>query len=198
MLNLLPDDTKKAYFFAKSNVALRNWIFGFLFALLGLGLLMTYGLLTIKQTTDSYNKNISTVNYQLSKENIGNIKSNVTNISNSLKLAVKVLGSEVLFSKLLTQIGAVMPTGTILTTITVNQVAGGLALNAAATNYQTATQIQVNLSSPNNGVFSKVDIINVQCGGTSTNANYPCSVSLKALFNSNNQFLFINQGNTKK
>ena len=115
---------------------------------------------------------------------------------------MQVLSKEVLFSKLLTQVGSVMPGGSVLTALSINQLSGGLDLQAKATDYQTATQVQVNLQDPKSLLFEKVDIVNVQCQSTVTAdplvAKYPCTVQMRALFSKTNPFLFISPTGAKQ
>ncbi len=196
MINLLPPETKKSYRFARRNVTLRRWLIALLVVLIGLGGLATYGLLTFHQSNDNYSKQAISLEAQLQKDKLSQTKQQVEDISNSLKLAVKVLGNEVLFSKLIQQIGAVMPSGSVLTGLTIDQVGGGLDLEANTTNYTTATQVQVNLADPTNKIFSKVDINSITCNSNQGTVGYPCTVGVRALFNANNPFLFINQGKT--
>ncbi len=195
MINLLPDATKTSYGYARRNVSLRNWAVALVVSLAGLGALATYGLLTIHRQINDYNYQVVSTKEQLSRDKLDETQKKITDITTSSKLAVQVLGQEVLFSKLITQIGAAMPNGTILTGLNINKIAGGLTLSANATTYTTGTQIQVNLSAATNKIFSKVDIDNVSCSSqNSSDQAYPCTVTLRALFNSNNQFLFINEG----
>ncbi len=199
MINLLPPEVKSSYQFARRNVSLRKWVATLLIVLLGLGALGTYGLLTLHQSTVHYQDQVASLQNQLKKDKIDQTKKQVQDISGSLKLAVQVLSNEVLFSKLIQQIGAVMPNGTVLTGLNIDQIKGGLDLTAVSTNYAAGTQIQVNLADPNNKIFSRVDIESIQCGGDSSggSSTYPCQVQLRALFNNNNPFLFINQGGKK-
>jgi hypothetical protein len=90
-----------------------------------------------------------------------------------------------------------MPAKTVLTNLQINKVQGGIDLSAQAVDYKTATQIQLNLQDPTNQIFAKADIISIACSanGTGTlNSKYPCLVQIRALFASNNPFLFINGG----
>jgi hypothetical protein len=112
-------------------------------------------------------------------------------ISNNLKLVVKVLSREVLFSKLLTQIGSTLPKGAVLTSLNIAQTTGAIDLEAGAIDYDSAAQIQANLRDPNNKIFSKADLVSIQCTGSSA---YPCKVQIRAQFASNNPYLFINNG----
>lgn len=195
MINLLPPDIKAGYHYARRNVGLRSWVIALFAALVGLGILATYGSLTLHQSTNDYTQQVAAANNQLQEEHLTQTEQQVKDMTGSLRLAVQVLSQEVLFSKLITQIGAAMPSGAILTGLDINQASGGLDLTASSTNYTTATQVQVNLGNATSGIFAKVDIISISCSANSSaDPKHPCSVQLRALFNTNNQFLFINQG----
>jgi type II secretory pathway component PulL len=197
MINLLPGEVKDSYRYARSNVVLRRWVIIFVLALVGLGALSTYGLLNIQQSTTDYEKRISSKEKQFQDEKYGQAQKQIQDISNSFKLAVKVLGQEVLFSQLLKQIAATIPANANLTGLTISQTTGGIDITAVATDYATASQVQVNLADPNNKIFSKADIVSIKCGD-STDPNFPCTVTVRALFSQNNPFLFINsKGSTK-
>jgi Tfp pilus assembly protein PilN len=193
MINLLPPPVKDNYGYARRNVSLRKWVVLFAAALLGLGVIATYGLLTLQQSNTKYNKQIATNEALFKKEDFSGTQAQVQDISNSFKLVVKVLGQEVLFSQLLKQIASAIPPNAKLTGLNINQTQGGIDIAAVATNYSTATQVQVNLADPNNKIFSKADIVSVSCGGSgNTDPNYPCAVNIRALFANNNPYLFIN------
>ncbi len=199
MINLLPPDTKQNYSFARLNVILRRWVVALFVVLIGVGAMATYGYLEIKSSKDSYQKQINSTQAQLQTENLKRTTAQIQSISSSLKLSVKVLGNEVLFSKLLNQIGAAMPSGAILTGIQLTGVTGGIDLSVNSTTFNSATQVQVNLTASNNPVFSKVDIESLKCTSpnsaesSGSSSEYPCTATYRALFNSKNQFLFINQ-----
>ncbi len=198
MINLLPPEMTNNYRYARRNVVLRNWVVVFVIAFVGLGMIATYGLLTIHQSINSNNTQISTTETLFEKEKFSQTQSQVQNISNSFRLVVKVLSQEVLFSQLLQQIAALVPANANLTGLDINQTQGGLDITAETTDYATATQLQVNLASPNNKIFSKADIVSITCSSNGQqNANYPCTVDIRALFNANNPFLFINSPEAK-
>lgn len=195
MINLLPPEIKESYHYARRNVGLLNWVVSLFIVFLGLGVLAGYGAFTLHRSINNYQQQVTIMNQQLNKEHVLQTEKQVKNMTGSLKLAVQVLSQEVLFSKLITQIGAAMPAGSILTGLNINQTSGGINLAANTSSYAVAAQTQINLSNPKSGVFAKVDIVSIKCSTTNAvNKNYPCNVQLRALFNSNNQFLFINQG----
>lgn len=193
MINLLPPDVKDSYRYARRNVALRKWAVLFAVALFGLGAIGTYGLLALQQSTNDYNRQIAVKEELFKKEDFSGTQAKVRDISSSFKLVIKVLSQEVLFSKLLQQIAAAIPSNAKLTGLNINQTKGGIDITAVATNYSTATQVQINLADPNNKIFSKADIVSISCGGANvTDKRYPCTVNIRALFANNNPYLFIN------
>lgn len=193
MINLLPPDVKSNYRYARRNVILRRWVAAMVLAFVGLGVIATYGLLAIHQSTVHYNKQVADTQAVFQKEKFDDIQKQVQSMSSNFKLVVKVLGQEVLFSQLLKQIAATIPNNATLTGLTINQTQGGIDISANATDYSTATQVQVNLADPANKIFSKADIVSVTCSASNaTNPKYPCTVNIRALFSPNNPFLFVN------
>jgi len=198
MINLLPPDLKEDYRYGARNTVLVNWVTAFVVALIGLGLLATYGPVTIQKSSNSYANQVALGQEQLDKQNLKGTEKQVKQISNDFQLVVKVLSKEVLFSKLLRQIATVVPPNTVLTGLNINPTtSSGIDITAAAANYTAATQLQLNLQDPDNMIFSKADIININCGAT-TGSPYPCTVQIRALFSNSNPYLFINsKGNSR-
>lgn len=192
MINLLPADLKSGYRYARRNVILRRWVVICVIALVGLLGIATFGMLTIQQSTVRYDKQIAASNELFQKEEYAGTQKRIQDLSNNFKLVVKVLSQEVLFSELIKQIGTAIPANANLTGLNISQTTGGIDISAVATDYNTATQVQVNLADPDNKIFSKADIVNITCGANASNPKYPCTVNIRALFSSNNPFLFIN------
>ena len=201
MINLLPPEMKSGYRFAHANVILRKWVVMFAIAIVGLGAITTFGLLSIHQSSVRYEKQIAASNAEFKKENYTLTKQRVEDISGSFKLVVNVLSQEVLFSKLITQIGSAIPAKTNLTGLNISQTQGALDITANASDYATATQLQLNLADPKNKIFNKADIVNITCSSSNdpskATSQFPCIVNLRALFSDNNSFLFINSSQAK-
>lgn len=194
MINLLPPEIKQAYRYGLANVKLVRWVVAGFISLVGLGIIGTYGWLSLHQNIISYQNQVSATQATLKKQKQQQTYAQVRDISNSFRLVVKVLGQEVLFSKLLTQMGKAMPSGSYLTDLSIGKVQGGLDISARATDYNTATQVQVNLADPANQIFAKSDIVSIVCdSANATDSTHPCLITMRALFAKNNPFLFINQ-----
>lgn len=196
MINLLPPDIKENYRYAHRNRVLMRWVTAASFCFLGALLLVGGGYLYLRQSISTTTKQIAASQQELEAQNLTKVQKEVTNISNNLKLVVQVLSKEILFSQLLQHLGAVTPSNAVLTNLNITQTQGGVEIVAKTTNYNAATQLQLNLSDPKNQIFSKADIISITCDATSTDA-YPCTVDIRALFATNNPFLFINSKGSK-
>jgi Tfp pilus assembly protein PilN len=198
MINLLPPDVSNGYSYARRNVGLRRWVIMFVVALIGLGAIATYGLLTIQQSKTHYQKEISLSEDLLKKEQYAETQKQVQDITSNFKLVVQVLGKEVLFSDLIKQIGATIPAKANLTGLTIAQTQGAIDITAVAPDYKTATQVQVNVADPGSKLFSKADIVDITCKPDATDPTHPCTVTIRALFANNNPYLFINSKGVKK
>lgn len=187
MINLLPPKFKETYRAGRSNRHLTHWISAFVIGIVGAALLTGVGYIYLNQTADNYQRQIETSNEQLTTQNLSGVQNEVKEISNNLTLALEVLSKQVLFSELLRQLTTLMPADTNLTGLSISQTQGAIDITAEATNYKSAAQIQVNLTDPENKLFSSADIVSIGCNGDGT---YPCSVQLRALFDDNGSYLF--------
>lgn len=197
MINLLPNETKQQVSFARRNTTLRKWVIATAIGVAGIAIVFAAGLWFIHRSTNSVQAQVTATTEQLKAQKLDETQKRVAEISDSVKLASQVLSKQVLFSKLLTQIGAVMPAGAALQSLSINSTQGGIDLTAVATNYETASQVQVNLADPANKIFEKADIVTVNCQTTTTPTEYPCQVTIRALFTKNNTFQYATQGAKK-
>jgi Tfp pilus assembly protein PilN len=197
VINLLPPDIKQSYRYAHRNVSLLRWVIISGVCFFVIGLIGSYGWLTMRSAIATNNKEISTIQNNLKMSNLDETNKKIVEISDSFKLVEQVLSEEILFSQLLRQMATALPNGTYLSKLNIATVSSGSALDVAvdATSYDAAAQVQLNLADPDNQIFARADIQNIACDDTSsTNPRYPCKITLRAQFADNNQFLFINQG----
>lgn len=197
MINLLPPGLKRAYRFARRNVTLRRWIFANIVAFIGLVVIGASGYFYLGQISKSYDNQISTTTESLAKQNLAQTQKEAKEINSNLKLAVEVLSKQVLFSKLLEQLGTLVPNNATLSDFEINQADSAIDITARTADYNAATQLQVNMADPANKIFDKADIVSISCAeGTNANSpqasKYPCTVTIRALFTKENPYLFIN------
>lgn len=196
MINLLPTDQKTDLRYARLNGKLVPLLTGLGLGILGILFIVVSGLWFLNQNINNQKAVIANQTALLTQQKQPETVKRVQEMSDSLKLATTVLSHEILFSELMRQIGTVMPPGTVLQSLQLSSdLNGSLDLTAGAVDYKSATQVQVNLQDPNNKIFDKADIVNINCTtptatGTTASA-YPCQVTIKALFEKNTPFLLL-------
>ncbi len=201
MINLLPPAEKEAITYARYNTQIRSWIIGAFVGLAGVAIVVLGGQMILRQSTENYQQAINSSKEQLQRQDQKETLEQVKGIQSSFKLVVDVLSREVLFSKLLPQVGQVMPSGTVLEDLSLNTDAGQTAfdLTASARDFTSGSQIQVNLVDPSNKLFEKADLVNVSCPSDQEEpTEYPCRVTMRVLPAKANQFLLINPESNKK
>jgi hypothetical protein len=195
MINLLPRQVKDDVLYAKRNTKLVRWLVAIAIAGAGAILIMAFGQLYLTQTAKTYSKQIESGQQRLRDQKLEETQTRVSEISGNLKLVVEVLSREVLFSKVLRQVGAAVPSGAVLTNLSIDKVEGGIDLTFEAKDYQTGSQIALNLQDPENKIFEKADIEQISCDAEiQENRTYLCQVTIRALFGDNSPYFFINEG----
>ena len=196
MINLLPPTAKSSITYARRNVILVKWMMAIMGGVAGIAVVVIVGYVFINQSMSSYAAEVEQSKQRLEEQKMDETKKRTDEISASIKLALQVLSKQVIFSELLKQIGAVMPPGSSLQNLSISKLDGGIDLQAVATDYQTATQVQVNLQDPQNKVFEKVDIVNITCSNEDSEAldtDYPCQIIVRALFSKNSPYIYTNK-----
>jgi len=194
MINLLPNSTRKDMLYARRNSVLFRWMITLAIAFIGVCIIIASGLFYLKETTKSYEKSTEDGRASLQAQDIKGVQSKVEEISSNVKLTTNVLSKEVLFSKMIKQIGAALPENSALQQLQIADLTGGITLTALTTDFESASQVQINLQDPENKVFEKADIENIECGADKALAQYKCSVQIKALFAKDSPFLYIKEG----
>lgn len=191
MINLLPTQYKQDILYARRNLRLAHWSGILLSSFVLFALVTVSGLFYMSKATADYTQQANATQDQLKIQKLDETKVRLQSISDSFKLVLQVLNRQILFSKLLQQIGVAMPSGATLSSLSINKVQGGVDINAVAKDYDTATQVQINLQDPKNQIFEKADIVSISCvsGATGPAAEYPCTVTIRALFAKNNPFI---------
>ena len=191
MINLLPNDYKLHLRYGRLNVRLGQWLLFSVIIIAGLVLILGLGWLYMDQQTKDLDRSIAATQAQLKNQNLEQVRDQADEISQNIKVINQVLSREIRFSSLIQEIGKVMPSGTVLSSLTLsNRVAGAVDLNTNTKNAVAAAQIAVNLSDPKNNLFAKVDIVNVNC--SSEDKPYPCTATLRALFDNKTLERFLN------
>jgi Tfp pilus assembly protein PilN len=197
MINLIPTNEKQSNTYGIKNRMLIRWCIAFMVGVLGIWVIVGFGYVQLNNSINAQQQQVANAEQRLKDQDIEGVRDQTESIDSSIKLALQVLEQKLLFSELIQRIGSVIPENAILQDISLQEFEGAINLTARAADYQSATQVQVNIADPSNNVFAQADILNIDCisdaePGT-LDARYPCTVNLRALFGDNSPFLFVNQ-----
>lgn len=195
MINLLPPGVKAEVAYARRNNGLLRYCFFMLVVMAGIVAITGFGVLYMQNSKNAYEDQVDRTAQSLKAQNLDSVQKQAEEMSGNIKLATGVLSRQILFSKLLRQIGASMPADTSLSDLKIIKGDLGITLTAVATNYNSASQVQVNLSDPANKIFTKADLVSISC--ESNNKIYPCTVVIRALFGDDSSYKFINSSKAK-
>lgn len=191
MINLLPFDYKNSIIYSRKNWNLRKWMLVLVVALLGSLSITAGGYIFMEQSIEKQTKGLEAAQAELQADDIDGTSKELNEISTNTKLILQVLSKEILFSKLIRQLGASLPSNTAVEAVRIDNLDGSVSLQAVASSVDAAAQLQVNLNDPTNKIFEKADIENISCDETNLESIYPCKVRIRALFAKNNPYTYI-------
>lgn len=176
MINLMPESAKKEIRAARINVTLARYISVICLAFLFLVLLLGGSYVLLTQTKMSAQLLINANDTKAAV--YSSTKTQVDSLSSKLIDAKSFLDQEILYSKLLTNIGQQMPEGTVLDQITLDAksfTGSPISLKAYAKNNDTAVILRQKFQTSK--LFSNVNFQSVSDSSSGV-PGYPVSVSL--------------------
>lgn len=190
MINLLPTEYATRLKFGRQNATLLKWVFAAIVACLGAALIVTSGLFYLSHQEKRYSASITQTNKTLEERQLEKTIKEAEEISNNVRMITKVLSQEIRFSKLLQDIGPIMPPGSVIGSLKVEKIDAAVDITVKSTSYTSASQAAANLGDPNNHLFDKVDVVSVNC--TPAPKVYVCTSTIKAMFRKEAQAKYIN------
>lgn len=179
MINLLPDGTKKQLRAARANVVIGYYLLILLCAAGFLALLLFGSMFLLDQTKQSAQALIQANDSQASA--YSSTQEKLNELRSDLELSKTILDNEVLYSRLLPKIGQLMPEGTIIDSLRIQessyQQPVEITIYAKSTDAVTSLRDRFQSSS----LFSGVTIESVSSSGGIS--GYPVSASLTLTFN---------------
>lgn len=191
MIDLLPSSIKTSRAFGRKNGRLLRLNAALLLAVFGILVIGATGYFFINYATVSATETKKRAEELIASTELDKASKEYKAFSNNLKTVVQILNNQILFSKLLQQIGGVTPIGATLNSISLSGSDSALDLDFSTTSSNIAPTIQVNLEDPQNQLFEKADIVQVNCT-TDSDGSEDCNVQLRALFKKDAKFLFLN------
>lgn len=178
MINLLPNDMKQAIRYARMNRRLAwYWLVAIVSGVVLVGI-MFYGQYIIADSREQIESDL-----QESKTNIAELESinkEAQALSSSINTIDQLLNREVRFSGLLQEIGAVIPPGAVLGSLTLSENrTGPITLEVNAVSAEVIGVTQENLAASE--LFAGADITSVQAQNDA-NSEYKFVGTLNAFF----------------
>ena len=184
MINLLGPEDKKQLRAARANTILLRYYFLAILVIAGAGGILAGGFYIADQ-----NKNSSKVELSQAENDTADyttVRQQAETFSNNLKMAKQILATEVVYSKMITDIANTIPAGTILTSLslTPETISKKMELSFKTKSYDQGIQLKTSLE--NSDLFSDVSITNITSKGQEGGGAYPTDVNISAKFHPRN------------
>ncbi|MDK2898821.1 MAG: hypothetical protein PWQ10_8 [Patescibacteria group bacterium] len=179
MINLLPDETKKQLHAAHTNVTLIKYLFllgcASVFLILACGVAYMIAMNSESTKANSSSTQGEIVAYDSNKAQLDNFKLSFSN-------AKKILDKQIPYSKIITELGAILPSGTVLESLALTNdgINSPTSLQVKAQSTNDAQKIKDNLKSSALLKNSNVQSIETIAGDSS---GYPVSVVINLSIN---------------
>lgn len=179
MINLMPHELKKDIVYARKNVSLAQYCILVAIVAIALTGVMAYGIILITADQNALKESISSKRSTL--ELLKKDEADANKLSKTIDTINALLDREVSFSKLLQDIGALMPEGTKLTGISLaSSKDQPLTITAMLDEQKKAAVLQQNLLK--SGLFSAVDIQAVNSSASEDGSSSSFTAQLSAKF----------------
>lgn len=179
MINLLPYDAKQEIRAARTNIILMRYINVLAIAIIFLGV-VGFSIYTVLIDTKTSAENTI-------KDNRAKASSYTTSeneaaaLKNSLSSAKVVLDKEIRYSKVITGIAALMPSGTVLDSLSLSTTSFGAPTTLTVFAKTTANALAVKDSFQASPLFSNVAFVSIS--SASAQSSYPITASLSVTIN---------------
>lgn len=203
MINLLPENLKEEVIYGRRNRLLVRWLAAVSLVIFIVAAMTMFGQYYVNLNVKSLQSVAKVTQERIASQNLASIQKDVQSLSNNFTTVTQLLSKQLIFSKLITKIGSIIPNGAILSGITLSTSNSALDLNVIATDREAATQAFVNISDPKNGLFDKADLISVNCtvktstttttsAASASASKYPCTAMMKVIIRNDSSFYFLN------
>ena len=183
MINLLPNEHKSEIRAGRANVILVRYIVIMISAVVVLGGLLVGSYVVLNSTQVNAESRVAENQQQVAQYQDVRVQADA--FRSDLAVAKTVLDSEVSFSKLIYKIAAIVPSGVILSDLTLDpkNFGSSVTMSANAKTFDDATKLR-DAFEGSQDVFSSVQLKTIRSddGGTSQEG-YPVQVSLSVVIN---------------
>ena len=195
MINLLPYDQKQDIAYARKNYMLIKWLVALLIAMVFILAISLGGAFIINneraKAEASAKAEAEAIAASDEKQEFDKYKKFKTDYDT----VVKLLSKQLRYSKIIQDIGNILPEGTNIDGIKLTPGATSLTLSVNGESQQAIRKAFVNISKPNdqNKLFPKADLESITCSdNASTVSSKTCTATIKVLLNADSGYYYIN------
>lgn len=182
MINLLPSEIKENIYYGRKNSTIVRWIIANTAMILAILVVLFFGGVFIDHSRQNLTTSNELIETNIKAEKLDTVQEDAKELSDGVKLISQILSQELLFSKLLQELGGLMPEKTVLGSVSLtSNISTPLDITASAIDYNAATQVQLNFQDKTKGLFETVDANNITCTNDEKTA-YKCTISIRAKF----------------
>lgn len=180
MINLLPPAAKKDLFAGRTNTIIVRyfWIVFILFALLAAISGLTYFVLSTEHASQLRERDASSLQIAQNKS----LQERQQKFTKNLSIAKVILDKQTHYSKVLLNIAKIMPAGTVLNNITLDQSAYGSPIEIQLSAKTEADALNLKTAFQESSLFSNVQFKSITIDSTA-GAIYPVSFQIQAVIN---------------
>jgi Tfp pilus assembly protein PilN len=187
MINLLPPEHRQEIIYGRKNKALVGWIIAMLIVLIGVIAITFIGQFYIKSNVNNLNKTIQATQQRIKDQNLEARQAEISQFANNLNTVNSLLADQLLFSKIITNLGEILPSGVTVQNIDFTSTDSTLKLQLIGADEKAVTQGFVNVSSAPNSLITAADLESVDCSGQGG-----CVATVTALLNKDSELYFLN------
>lgn len=180
MINLLPDSTKREIRAARTNVVLRRYVTVLAAAMIFLAT-VGYGVYVVLMDTQTSAENTLKDN-QAKASSYLTSKNQVASFQASLATAKATLDKEVRYSKVITGIAALMPTGAVLDSLNLSTTSFGTPTTLTVYAKTTTAALAVKDNFQSSPLFSNVAFVSLS-SASQQSKDYPITATLSVTIN---------------
>jgi hypothetical protein len=155
--------------------------------LLGIMAITIVGQFYIKSNVSNLNKTIESTKQRINDQSLETRQAEISSFANNLKTVSSLLSDQLLFSKIITSLGEILPNGVTVLNIDFRSTDSTIKLQLIGADEKAVTQGFVNISSAPSNLIQTADLENVDCSGQGG-----CTASVTILLNKDSEFYFLN------
>lgn len=184
MINLLSPDDKKLLRAARTNTILLRYYLLAVLVIAGASVVLAGGFYIADQNKNNFQVELSRA--ESDTADYAKVKQQSEEFANNLKVAKQILATEVVYSKMITDIANTIPAGTILTslTLTPETISKKMELSFKTKSYDQGIALKSTLE--DSDLFSDVSITSITSKGEEGSGAYPTDVNISAKFHPRN------------